>query len=84
MEKFYFTYGWEGHPFVGGWTEIIAGNRAEACAAFRIFHPDKIEGLLNCCSVYTDAEFKNTRMFALGNNLGACCHEFICLKREVF
>lgn len=52
MPKFYFTYGTDGQPFVGGWTEVEAPDRRAACAAFRSYHPDKTEGLLNCSSVY--------------------------------
>ena len=29
MAKFYFTYGLEGQPFVGGWTEIEADYYSE-------------------------------------------------------
>ena len=45
MPKFYFTYGTEGQPFVGGWTEVEAPDGHAACAAFRACHPDKTEGL---------------------------------------
>lgn len=81
MAKFYFIYGTEGQPFVGGWTEIEAPNVNVACAAFRVYHPDKIEGLLNCSSVYTEEQFKSTEMFATGN-FGFRCHETITLRRE--
>lgn len=81
MAKFYFTYGTEGQPFVGGWTEIEAPNVNVACAAFRVYHPDKIEGLLNCSSVYTEEQFKSTEMFATGT-FGFRCHETITLRRE--
>ena len=40
MPKFYFTYGAEGQPFVGGWTEVEAPDGHAACAAFRAYHPD--------------------------------------------
>ena len=33
--KYYFTYGTDGQPFVGGWTEVEAPNADIACAAFR-------------------------------------------------
>ena len=46
MSKFYFTYGSEGHPFVGGWTEVEAPDLGTACATFRAFHPDKTACLL--------------------------------------
>lgn len=46
MTKYIFTYGTEGQPFAGGWTEVIAPDRQAACAAFRAIHPDRVEGLL--------------------------------------
>lgn len=57
MDKFYFTYGSEGHPFVGGWTEVEARDERMACAAFRTVHPDKTEGFLDCCAVYDEERF---------------------------
>lgn len=78
MEKFYFTYGQEGQPFRGGWTEVVAPNSHLACEAFRHHHPDKIKGLLNCSSVYTEESFKATEMYA-GGNFGARCRELIIL-----
>ena len=47
MAKFYFTYGTDGQPFFGGWTEVEAPDAHAACAAFRAYHPDKTEGLVN-------------------------------------
>lgn len=82
MAKFIFTYGSEGQPFVGGWTEIQADDEDQAIAAFQIFHPNK-DGFLNCCSVYTEDEFKRTRMAGPKGNLGYFCHETITLQRSV-
>lgn len=79
--KFYFTYGTEGQPFHGGWTEVIAPTRKAACKIFRIYHPDKTAGLLNCSSVYAAQEFERTSMYA-SDNLGARCHEVIQLTCE--
>lgn len=81
MPKFYFTYGTDGQPFVGGWTEVEAPDRRAARAAFRSYHPDKTEGLLNCSSVYDEAWFKQTEMYRNGN-FGVRCHERITLRRE--
>ena len=77
MPKFYFTYGSEGQPFCGGWTEVEAPDRHAACAAFRAYHPDKTEGLLNCCSVYEEADFMRTSMYGPGGNFGRRCLETI-------
>ncbi len=54
MPKFYFTYGSEGHPFYGGWTEVEAPDEDTACAAFQAAHPDKHKGFLNCSMVYDE------------------------------
>lgn len=80
MAKYYFTYGSEGHPFVGGWTEVEALDANTATAAFRVFHPDKIPGLLNCCYMYDEELFKRTTMFSDGN-FGHRCRELIQLTR---
>ncbi len=80
MNFYYFTFGTEGQPYFGGWVVVIANDRSEACRIFRAAFPDKIEGLLNCSSVYTEEEFKRTEM-AMGGNFGAFCHETICLLR---
>ena len=82
MQTFYFTYGSEGHPFFGGWTEIIAENEGIACQIFRAVHPDKTPGYLNCCSVYNENCFKNSSMHNDGN-FGYYCHERITLQREL-
>ena len=34
MAKYIFTYGTEGHPFFGGWTEVEAQDWQAAYAAF--------------------------------------------------
>ena len=83
MSKFYFTYGTEGQPFYGGWTEIEALDGHTACAAFRAFHPDKTEGILNCSSVYTEEQFKNSIMAGEKGNFGCFCHERITITREL-
>lgn len=81
MPNFYFTYGTEGQPFFGGWTEVDAPNRRSACSAFRAYHPDKTEGLVNCSSIYDEEHFKQTEMYRSGN-FGYRCHEIITLRRE--
>lgn len=82
MPKFYFTYGTEGQPFHDGWTEVEAPDGDAARAAFRAFHPDKTDGLLNCCSVYDEEYFKSTGMYGPDGNFGCRCHEIITLQRS--
>ena len=83
MPKFYFTYGSEGQPFYGGWTEVEAPNIRAASFAFRAFHPDKTEGILNCSDVYGENHFKRTSLYGPGGNFGYRCHETITLRREL-
>ena len=82
--KFYFTYGTtDNMPFIGGWTEIEAPDRETACKVFRLFHPDKIKGLLNCSSVYTEEQFKKTDMSGADGNYHRHCHERISVTRSL-
>lgn len=81
MPQFYFTYGTDGQPFVGGWTEIEAPNEESARAVFRAFHPDRHQGLLNCCDVYTEERFKKTGMAGPEGNFGRRCRERITVTR---
>lgn len=67
MNKFYYTYGTEGQPFVGGWSTVIAPDLTTANILFRMAHPDKEQGFLNCASVYDEAHFKETEMYKTGN-----------------
>ena len=76
MARYFFTYGTEGQPFFGGWTEVDAPNGHAACAAFRAYHPDKTEGLVNCSSIYETEMYRKS-------NFGFRCHEVIILQREV-
>lgn len=82
MSKYYFTYGSEGHPYVGGWTEVEADNKDLAIIAFDIYHPSQ-NSFLNCCCVYSEEEFKSTRMAGPNGNFGYFCHETITLQRCV-
>ena len=83
MPKFYFTYGREGQPFSGGWTEVEAPNDAAACSAFRAYHPDKEPGLLNCSFMYSEEQFAKTMMAGPHGNFGRRCNEVIQLTREL-
>lgn len=83
MEKFYFTYGTAGQPYRGGWTEVIAPGYEAACAAFRAVHPDRIPGVINCCSVYAEKGFLKSGMAGPDGNFGFRCHETITLSVEV-
>lgn len=79
MSRFFFTYGAEGQPYVGGWTEVEAPTMKAAAQAFRAIHPDRIPGCINCADVYTEQMFKHIEMFT-GDNLDHRCHEIITLR----
>lgn len=80
MKRFYFTYGSEGQPFCGGWTEVIAPDFDTAIALFRAYHPDLQDGIMNCAGVYSEERFRKTSMFANGN-FGKRCWEKIFVHR---
>ena len=67
IKNYYFTYGTEGHPFVGGWTKIEAPSRRAAVTIFRAIHPDVIPDLVNCSSIYDEEDFRKTSMWSKGN-----------------
>lgn len=83
MAKFYFTYDKEGHPFVGGWTEVEAEEWGFALDVMQIYHPDKPGGAQNYRRAYGEKHFKETDEYKSGNH-GNRCHEAIVLRREVF
>lgn len=74
--KFYFTYGSDGHPFFGGWTEVEASDVHVACRLFRAVHPDKISGIMNCSCCYSQEQFDATGMGET-ENFDQFCHERI-------
>ena len=83
MDKIYvFTYGSEGQPFVGGWTEVMAPDEETAVRIFEAFHPPVRGNLIPCASIYTLDEFKETKMVM--GNLGARCHESIIVLRTLY
>ena len=81
-KKYYFTYGTEGQPFVGGWTEVEAPTVHLACAAFRAIHPDKCPGILNCGDAYTEEVFLRSCMAGPDGNYHKFCHERITFTVE--
>ena len=48
-----------------------------------MYHPDKIEGIVNCSTIYTEEEFKKTRMAGPDGNFHRFCHEIITVTRTV-
>ena len=83
MKKYYFTYGFEDHPFVGGWTVVEAENYDQAVELFCMIHPRKSEhDCVNCAGIYDEEHFKKTTMYNNGN-LGVYAHERIYIRREL-
>lgn len=79
LEKFYFTYGTdEDYPYQGGWTEVYAMNRHEACSKFTARHGSRYPDskIVNCASIYSADEFEATNMYSRGN-FGKRCQEVI-------
>ena len=85
MAKFYFTYGQsDRQPFKGGWTEVEAANAEDACRAFRLVHPDRTPGILNCAGIYTEEQFRNTAMHNdHRGNFDRFCVERITFTHEI-
>lgn len=80
MNNYYFTYGsWEGYPFDGGWTRVVASDQLQALAIFRAVHPDTPNGNFCCAFHYDEKEFARTGMAETGNR-GNFEHECIELK----
>lgn len=79
MEKFYITFGSEGHPFRGGWTVVYASDEEKARAlAIERYGLDR-QGFTRFCMCYSEERFAATKMGEMGS-FGAFCHETI---REV-
>lgn len=78
--NYYFTYGtWEGFPYYGGWTRVIAQNKDEAIQLFRKVHPDTENGNFCYAFSYDEDAFIATGMNVAGN-FGNFEHETIELK----
>ncbi len=83
--KYYFTYGTsESFPYQNGWSVVMADSASEAVALFNLVHPPKHTvyppghgGIINCSSIYSEADFEQTAMYKNGDNFGAGCHEVI-------
>lgn len=84
LEKFYFTYGnqHEAHPFPGGWTTVYAENMKQAIALFRMVHPDRTEGFVNCSWFYSEESMEKSGLLESGN-FGLKEVEVIRLDRQV-
>ena len=79
MNTYYITFGYEGHPYRGGWVKVHADSREEAEKLF-VYHfgsKAKVDGgCLACACIYEEAFFLSTKMSKSGN-YGAFCHEEI-------
>ena len=82
MQKFYFTYSLQGQPFKGGWTIVRASSAEVSIKAFEIFHPVGNGKIFNFAAMYTEDQFKQTKMRHNGN-FGAYTQEFIDIYRTV-
>lgn len=60
--KYYFTYGTDGQPFVGGWTEVEAPTVNLACAAVPRCPPRQGARHSELRSAYTEESFLGSCM----------------------
>lgn len=75
-ETFRFSFGTSEHfPFHGGWVEVLAPNRMEACEMFSSHYP-KRDGLINCAFVYDEREWRQAGMDG-ETAPGHVCHQVI-------
>lgn len=83
MNSFYFTFGSDPeYPYQGGWVTVHAKTKEQACSVFRLYFPDRTPNVLNCAFVYTEEEFKTTRMFQ--GLEGEFCHaELGLFEKEI-
>lgn len=70
--NFYFTFGNNAKfPYQNGWIIIQAENESQARAIFQILFPNPTDPTtLNCSFVYTEEEFRKTKMYQNQNNFG--------------
>lgn len=80
MERFFFTFGSDGHPYKGGWTEVVAPDEETARNLFAALHPS--DRGLRCACVYDEKSFKQTRMWVRGNYGARCREEIVCRVYE--
>jgi hypothetical protein len=52
--KYIYTFGGDNQPYENGYTEVLAPDRKSADALFRAYHPDRIDGVLNCADVFPE------------------------------
>ena len=78
MNKYYLTFGSEGHVFQGGWVEVFADSDDEARQKFEDYYTDSVneDGFLRFSTSYNEEQFKKTNMYKNGN-FGNYCYEVI-------
>lgn len=81
MKNFYFTFGTcIKQPFRGGWIIVKADHINDAIKIFNLYFPNNLRpDQINCADVYSEEDFKNTRMYKYGN-FGCRCHGIIGYK----
>lgn len=79
MIKFIFTFGRDAG---GGWAEVTAENERQAIELFSLFHPKK-DGIIACCEIYDEADFKNRTSMYRNGNFGRRCVERIVCSHEI-
>ena len=78
MNNYYFTFGCDPiFPFEGGWAKVKANTKEEAIEKFDSHYPRINKNIINCAFIYTEEQFKRTRMYEKQDNGGRSCHKII-------
>jgi len=81
QKTYYYTFGTDDtQPYQKGWVEVQAENRLQSDFLFRMRHPDRYPGALNCASVYDQEQFKRVFESYKASPDWCICHETIGLQ----
>ena len=58
--RYFFTFGSsDKFPFNNGYLIVKAENIRQAVSLFRVYFPDKTDGVINCSDYYTETDWEN-------------------------
>lgn len=58
--RYFFTFGSSDQfPFNNGYLIVKAENIRQAVSLFRVYFPDRTDGVINCSDYYTEADWDN-------------------------
>ena len=86
--KTFFCYGTNPKfPFRNGWTEVEAPDKGTAIEVFRLLHPDRTPGIVNCSFIYSEEEFEESGLSTnplFLKDPDQYCHERVTFTRELY